>query len=257
MLSKSLWRFILAILCGTLLSSFNQEMAAVPEFQIPYLSRQQKLPSNYQEKLLGPKKTKEKKEKKKEDIQEHCKCSNLAHQKTRLAYFANHDGYIWFNTNENKYSFFLSNFYPSRIKIWNMNFYNADAAYQAGKFLDKPEIAVRFTHLNGQETTQVSKKLNYQRRGDWYQVREKIMLEVLRAKFDQNPELTELLLATGDAYLVLHSNQDVLWTDSLDGSGKNRLGQFLMQIRAEKGGIGRVPKPEKYKIKCAASPNLK
>ncbi len=250
-------RFILAALSGTILCSFNQEPAA-PQVQIPFLSPQQK-PSSYHE--GRPHKTKkskkEKAEKQKESIKENCKSTNLANQKNRLAYFADHDGFIWFNTNENKYSYFLSNFFPSRITIWNMNFYNADAAYQAAKFLDKPEIAVRFTHLNGEEASKLSQKLNYQRRPDWYQVREKIMLEVVRAKFDQNPELIELLLATGDAYLVLHADRDVLWTDSGDGSGKNRLGQFLMQIRAEKGGIGRVPKPEKYKVKCVTNPNLR
>ena len=127
-----------------------------------------------------------------------------------------------------------------------MEFLNSEAAFQAAKFLDKPELAVRFTPLNGEEAWKSAQKLSYQQRGDWYQVRENIMLEVLRAKFDQHPELTELLLATGDAYLVEHTYRDAFWADGGDGHGKNRLGILLMQVRGEKGGIGPVPRPGKY-----------
>jgi len=193
---------------------------------------------------------KEEKETKKETktaLREQVKCAYIAHQKNRLAYFADHDGFIWFDNKENKYSFFLSNFFPANIKIWDMKFYCAEAAFQAAKFLDKPEIAVRFTHLDGEDAWKLAQKLSYQQRGDWYKVRESLMLTVLRAKFQQHPELSELLLATGDAYLVENTSRDAFWADGGDGKGKNRLGNLLMQIREEKGGIGPVPKPAKYK----------
>lgn len=248
MFSRFLGRSILAIFSGMALTSFSQE-TAVPKFQIPYLSRQQILPFSNEHKLIKLKdsqKEEKNQEKKKKALREHCKCAYMAHQKNRLAYFALHDGFVWFNSKENKYSFFLSNFYPAEIKIWNMKFYNSEAAFQAAKFLDKPEIAVRFTHLNGEEAWKHAQNLSYQQRGDWYQVREKIMLEVLQAKFEQHPELAELLLATGDAYIVEHTDRDVFWADGGDSKGKNRLGKLLMQVRGEKGGIGPVPKPGKY-----------
>ena len=217
----------------------------------PYLSRQQHVPSSYQDHLLKlkdvKKEEKENKKQKKTALREQYKCAYLAHQKNRLAYFADHDGFIWFDDKENKYSFFLSNFYPANIKMWDMKFYCSEAAFQAAKFLDKPEIAVKFTHLDGEDAWKLAQKLSYQQRGDWYQVREKIMLEVLQAKFQQHPELTELLLATGDAYLVENTSRDAFWADGGDGKGKNRLGNLLMQVREEKGGIGTVPKPAKYK----------
>ena len=93
---------------------------------------------------------------------------------------------------------------------------------------------------------EAARNLSYQQRGDWYKVREHSMLEVLQAKFQQHPELTELLLATGDAYLVENTSRDAFWADGGDGKGKNRLGNLLMQVRGEKGGIGIVPKPAKY-----------
>lgn len=173
-------------------------------------------------------------------------CDYLTHQKNRLAYFADHDRFIWFDDKENKYSFFLSNYYPASITLWGMKFYCAEAAFQAAKFLAKPEIAVRFTHLDGEDACQLAQKLSYQQRGDWYKVRVGIMLEILQAKFDQHPELSDLLLATENAYLVENSTRDAFWADGGDGKGRNHLGKLLMRVRVELGGTGVVPKPSKY-----------
>ena len=59
------------------------------------------------------------------------------------------------------------------------------------------------------------------------------MREALRAKFTQHPDLKELLLRTGSAQLVEHTANDNYWGDGGDGSGKNRLGILLMELRAE------------------------
>jgi len=193
-----------------------------------------------------PEEKKEDRKQQKQALRERYKTSYLAHQKNRLAYFADHDGFIWFDDDENKYTYFLSNFYPKNIKIWNMMFSCSEAAFQAAKFLSKPELAVRFTHLDGQEAWKLAQNHSYQQRADWYQVRENIMLGVLRAKFEQHQDFKDLLLATGDAYLVENSSRDVFWADGGDGKGENRLGHLLMQLRREYGGIGVVAKPTKY-----------
>jgi N-glycosidase YbiA len=68
-------------------------------------------------------------------------------------------------------------------------------------------------------------------RRDWESVKDDIMLDAVRAKFTQHPELLSLLLATGDAQLVEHTVNDSYWGDAGDGSGKNMLGRILMQLR--------------------------
>ena len=73
-------------------------------------------------------------------------------------------------------------------------------------------------------------------RPDWEAVKDNIMREAVRAKFTQHPELTELLLATGDAVLVEHTTNDSYWGDGGDGGGKNMLGRILMQVRDELRG---------------------
>lgn len=59
------------------------------------------------------------------------------------------------------------------------------------------------------------------------------MLEGLRAKFEQHPDLAARLLHSGDRLLVEHTRNDSYWGDGGDGDGKNRLGHLLMQVRDE------------------------
>ncbi|MDY3560701.1 NADAR family protein [Gemmata sp. JC673] len=70
-------------------------------------------------------------------------------------------------------------------------------------------------------------------RRDWERVKERIMLDALRAKFTQHEELKAVLLGTGNAILVEQTANDSYWGDGGDGSGKNRLGQLLMRLREE------------------------
>lgn len=55
----------------------------------------------------------------------------------------------------------------------------------------------------------------------------------VKAKFSSYPLLTNLLLNTGDATLVEHTRNDSYWGDGGDGTGMNRLGKILMQVREE------------------------
>jgi ribA/ribD-fused uncharacterized protein len=70
-------------------------------------------------------------------------------------------------------------------------------------------------------------------RKDWEKVKDDVMLQALRAKFTQHPELKKLLLGTGDAPLVEHTKNDRYWADGGDGKGLNRLGILLMRLRTE------------------------
>ena len=59
------------------------------------------------------------------------------------------------------------------------------------------------------------------------------MKEIVRAKFEQHPELTEKLLATGDTYLEEGNTWgDRIW-GTVNGQGANNLGRILMEVREE------------------------
>jgi ribA/ribD-fused uncharacterized protein len=68
-------------------------------------------------------------------------------------------------------------------------------------------------------------------RRDWESIKVGVMTDAVLAKFSQHQDLAELLLETGDALLVEHTENDSYWGDGGDGSGKNMLGQVLMRVR--------------------------
>ena len=68
-------------------------------------------------------------------------------------------------------------------------------------------------------------------RPDWEEVKENIMMIALRAKFDQYPELKQILLSTAGNSLVEHTENDTYWGDAGDGSGLNILGDLLVELR--------------------------
>jgi N-glycosidase YbiA len=96
-----------------------------------------------------------------------------------------------------------------------------DAAYQQKiRKANSPILAARL----GRDRRQ---KL----RRDWESVKVGVMRTAVMAKFVQHEDLRALLLSTGDAKLVEHTENDDYWGDGGDGSGKNMLGRILMQVR--------------------------
>lgn len=80
-----------------------------------------------------------------------------------------------------------------------------------------------------------------------------------RAKFEQNPDLKEKLIATGDSILAEANPKDMIWGIGLyaktaedmeteDWPGKSLLGKILMELREEFGG-GSIPE-KKTVIQC-------
>ena len=59
------------------------------------------------------------------------------------------------------------------------------------------------------------------------EVKEHIMMIALRAKFDQYPELEQLILSTARNSLVEHTDNDNYLGDAGDGSGLKQIGRFI------------------------------
>jgi ribA/ribD-fused uncharacterized protein len=68
-------------------------------------------------------------------------------------------------------------------------------------------------------------------RKDWIEVCNKLMYQVVEAKFTQNPELKENLIQTGLRPIIQHTRCDYFWGDGGDGTGRNKLGKILTSLR--------------------------
>lgn len=123
---------------------------------------------------------------------------------------------------------FLSNYYPCIVVYNGYTFQSSEAAYQAQK---DPSRINEFINLDADDSKHLARKVML--RPDWEDIKVQIMEEIVRAKFTQNKDLAEKLLATGEEELV----EGNYWRDRFwgvyEGEGQNHLGKILMQIRDE------------------------
>lgn len=170
-----------------------------------------------------------------------CFFSSPVDARTQIQEIAARDRFVWFyKQEENPLTAFMGNFHSCPVQVFGMRFQCAEAAFQAAKF--KPHMALmqRFQNLDGEAAWRLGRQLALTNPPvAWHARSLNEMREVVHAKFSQNPALKELLLATGDAYLVEHIpvvSRDNFWGDNCDGTGHNWLGIIVMETRARLGG---------------------
>lgn len=125
---------------------------------------------------------------------------------------------------------FLSNFYSSPIIYKDTLFPHVEGAFQAAKCAKKADFLAisEMNFPNQAKKAGQSVKL----REDWEDTKRKVMLKLVRLKFEI-PALRIKLLETGNAQLV----EGNFWNDTYwgvcKGEGKNYLGKILMKVRDE------------------------
>lgn len=122
---------------------------------------------------------------------------------------------------------FLSNFYPASV----IGYPTVEHAYQAMKSLDMNyRTRVRMAGTPG-----AAKRLGQkcELRSDWDQIKNDLMLELVRMKFTTHPALLGMLMATGNAHLEEGNWWNDKYWGTCNGVGMNHLGKILMAIRQE------------------------
>lgn len=126
---------------------------------------------------------------------------------------------------------FFSNFSSHPIFISEAVWPTVEHYFQAEKF-DNLELKIKIKSLDSpMEAANVGRDKKNKIRIDWEEVKEKIMLNALVAKFLQHPVLRSKLLKTGTATIIEDTKNDSYWGNGGDGSGKNRLGKLIMEVR--------------------------
>lgn len=156
----------------------------------------------------------------------------------------------FYRASEKPYGAF-SNLYRREIEFEGEKFATSEHAYQAGKarkpevrkwLMDAPSPALLAMAAHGLYVWDIN--------SDWSKVKFDRMKRVLQAKFTQHEDLKQLLLSTGTARLVESATVDNavnrLWGE-VNGVGKNKLGELLMEVRAE---LASAAAPAKVKRKA-------
>ena len=170
---------------------------------------------------------------------------------------------IFFYLGENDPNFIFSNYYQNKktefqFEIMNNKWISNESFFQSMKYTDNDykkliqeadtsHKAFLLGRMGGNIRPEwvINKKSNQTRilntiktyknkiqtRHDWDNIKDKVMIIGLFAKFTQNEELYNRLLSTGNARLVEYSPVDKYWGTYWDKVGQNKLGQCLMKVR--------------------------
>jgi N-glycosidase YbiA len=139
---------------------------------------------------------------------------------------------IHFYSTRDEYGCF-SNFAGYPVVIGGKKWPTSEHYFQAQKFAGTPHEEEVRQARSPMIAARMGRDRKRPLRRDWEAVKDGIMRQVVLAKFTQHADIREVLLGTGDALIVEHTEKDSYWGDGGDGSGKNRLGQILMQVREE------------------------
>lgn len=141
---------------------------------------------------------------------------------------------------------FLSHFATSRVEVDGEVWSTVEHAYQSRKSLDaRYRDAVRACATPGEAKHRAAvpgpgrrdrgswfAAHGAQPRPDWPDVKLDLMRRADAAKYVQNPELADRLLATGDADIQEDAPHDAFWGTGRDGAGQNWAGRIIMEVRA-------------------------
>jgi N-glycosidase YbiA len=126
----------------------------------------------------------------------------------------------------------LSNFSPYGFQLDGVFWPTVEHYFQAQKFPSHPAYQEKIRQARApKEAKSLGRSRTIPLRPDWEQVKEEVMRKGLRAKFTAHTELVALLLGTGTRQLIENAPSDSYWGCGYSGSGKNRLGVLLMELR--------------------------
>lgn len=146
----------------------------------------------------------------------------MSEQKEIIRFYSVNDAYGEF-----------SNFAPYPIRLESKTWPTSEHYFQAQKFEDAAHREAIRKEPSPMKAAQMGRSRKNPLRRDWESVKVAIMRQAVLAKFTQHENLRSLLLSTGDAKLIEHKTNDSYWADGGDGSGKNMLGQILMEVRKQ------------------------
>jgi N-glycosidase YbiA len=130
----------------------------------------------------------------------------------------------------------FSNFSPHSIQLGGEIWSTSEHYYQAQKFVGTPDqhLCQQIRNAPSPEiAAAIGRNPIHTLRPEWDALKPAIMYDAVLTKFMTHPDLAELLLSTGEEWIIEDSPTDDYWGCGADGKGQNQLGRILMRIRTE------------------------
>jgi len=125
----------------------------------------------------------------------------------------------------------FSNFSAHGFVLDELYWATSEHYFQAQKFVGTPHLAKVQQMRSPKHAANMGRNRALPLRPDWEQVKDEVMRKAVLQKFKTHAAIREILLATEDKVLVENSPMDYYWGCGKDGSGQNKLGQILMEVR--------------------------
>jgi ribA/ribD-fused uncharacterized protein len=137
---------------------------------------------------------------------------------------------IYFYNTTGRYGCF-SNFSRHGFELDGLYWITCEHYFQAQKFAGTPHLELVRLAETPKKAAELGRQRSRPLRADWEDVKDDIMRRAVLRKFETHAGIREILLSTGDKQIVENAPGDYYWGCGADGSGKNMLGQILMEIR--------------------------
>lgn len=123
----------------------------------------------------------------------------------------------------------LSNFHMAPLNVFHREFPSVEHAFQWAKEPTDEFYAKIIACKTPSKAKAIGRKANLS--PTWDNDKLRFMLQCVRAKFFDNPDLASKLIATGNAMLVeINTWNDTYW-GVCNNKGENHLGIILMRVR--------------------------
>jgi N-glycosidase YbiA len=137
---------------------------------------------------------------------------------------------IYFYTTGETYGAF-SNFSRHGFELDGKYWKTSEHYFQAMKFAGTDyETKVREVR-SPKDAAELGRRRDWPLRKDWENIKDDVMRHAVLKKFQTHIELKELLLSTGEEDIIENAPSDYYWGCGKDGTGLNKLGTILKEVR--------------------------
>lgn len=138
----------------------------------------------------------------------------------------------FYSAREQPYGCF-SNFSRHGVKLDGYWWMTSEHYFQAQKFANTDPAWVEQIRQSKspKDAANMGRSRRHPLRSDWENVKDDIMRKAVLRKFKTHAQPKQILLTTGDELIVENAPGDYYWGCGKNGSGQNKLGKILMEIR--------------------------